>query len=214
MPSAENAPFTQWDARKILNPQVGGNDSDKPGGYCLHYAVVFAQACQSFGFPARIVNANFSVYGGHEITEVWSREYGKWMMIDPNFDTMFVCRENGIPLNVLELHRIFLVTYYPGGEIMDRDDWTYEDRDRRSQNIVPDDLPISMQIGGNALSGGLKEYVWWKVTDSLAPGYAGGYGFFNTAYIRWLPRNNWLSEPHPMPIDHGRTHWGWEGYLA
>jgi hypothetical protein len=60
-----------------------------------------------------------------------------------------------------------------------------------------------------------KDYVWWKVAfDIAAPRYSGGYGFFNTAEVRWLPRSNWLSQPAPMPVTHGRTHWGWTGYLC
>jgi hypothetical protein len=46
------------------------------------------------------------------------------------------------------------------------------------------------------------------------PGYSGGYGFYNTAEVRWLPRSNWLSQKSPLPVTHGRTHWGWDGYYA
>ncbi|MEX2573185.1 MAG: transglutaminase-like domain-containing protein [Balneolaceae bacterium] len=211
MPSSDLEDMISWDSRRILDP----GDSREPGGYCLYFSIVFAQACQSFGIPARMVNINYAVFGGHEVAEVWSREYNKWIMIDANFDSMFVSQETGEPLNVLELHDIFLETYYPGGEIIDRDAWTYEERDRRSEPVDPETLPIRMQTDGHALSGQIgSDYVWWKVTDAPAPGYAGGYGFFNTAYVRWLPRSNWLSRPLPMPITHGRTHWGWDGYLA
>lgn len=208
MPDTEQESFVEWDSRRILAPDIGG--------FCLYYAILFAQACQSYGIPSRIVTINFSVWGGHEVTEVWSRDYNKWIMIDPQFDTMFVRKKDGLPLGTIELHRIFLETYYPGGEVIDRDTWTFDDRDRRSHSIDPDSLPIRMEIGGNALSGRLgEEYIWWKVAeDEPAPGYRGGYGFFNTAYVRWLPRSNWMSRPRPMPIDHGRTHWGWDGYLC
>ena len=205
-----------WDAAKILSVN---NDSERPnkiGGNCLHYAIVFAQACQSFGIPARIVNINYSIWGGHEIVEVWSRELEKWIMVDPNFDTMFYYRKNGIPLNVLELHRVFLDTYYPGKEVINRDTWSVEDRERRSGQINPESLPIAMEVGGHAYSGRInKDYVWWKIASNKSnPGYSGGYGFFNTAEVRWLPRSNWLSQQKPLPVTHGRTHWGWDGYLA
>lgn len=203
------------DARQILSRE-GGYVSGDVGGFCLYYTIVFAQACQSFGIPARIATINYSVWGGHEVVEIWSRDYNKWIMIDPQFDSMFVSRKIGEPINVLELHHIFLDTYYPGGEVVDRDTWTIEDRNRRSHAVDPENIPIRLEIGGNALSGRLgNDYIWWKVTeDAPAPGYAGGYGFFNTAYVRWLPRSNWLSKPLPMPVTHGRTHWGWDGYLA
>ena len=216
LPNSEFEDFLSWDARKILNGAAGPGNLSKRGGNCLHYAIVFAQACQSFGIPARIVNTNYAIWGGHELVEVWSRDYGKWIMADPNFDTMFYDKKTGIPLNILELHNLFLKTYYPGGEIIDRDKWSFEDRDRRANLINPNNLPIAMDAGGNAFSGKItKDYVWWKVTFNKAnPGYSGGYGFYNTAEVRWLPRSNWLSQKSPMPVTHGRTHWGWDGYYA
>jgi hypothetical protein len=212
LPKRELDDMVAWDATEILNAE----SPNKIGGNCLFYAIVFAQACQSFGIPARIVNINYGVGGGHEITEVWSRELEKWIMVDPNFDTTYYYRENGIPLSVLELHKVFLDTYYHGKEVVNRDTWTDEDRDRRSGQLNPESLPIAMEVGGHANSGRInKDYVWWKKTvNKQNSGYNGGYGFFNTAEVRWLPRSNWLSQPTPMPITHGRTHWGWDGYLG
>ena len=216
LPNSELNDLLTWDARKILNVSNNSNNKSKKGGNCLYYAIVFAQACQSFGIPARIVNTNYAIWGGHELVEVWSRDYEKWIMVDPNFDTMFYDKKTGIPLNILELHDLFLKTYYPGGEIIDRDKWSFEDRDMRANRINPNDLPIAMEVGGNAFSGQInKDYVWWKSTFNKSnPGYSGGYGFYNTAEVRWLPRSNWLSQKLPLPVTHGRTHWGWDGYYA
>ena len=216
LPNSEFEDFLSWDASKILNGTTAPGNLSKRGGNCLHYAIVFAQACQSFGIPARIVNTNYAIWGGHELVEVWSRDYEKWIMADPNFDTMFYDKKTGIPLNILELHDLFLKTYYPGGEIIDRDKWSFEDRDMRANRINPNDLPIAIEVGGNAYSGQInKDYVWWKATFNKSnPGYSGGYGFYNTAEVRWLPRSNWLSQKLPLPVTHGRTHWGWDGYYA
>lgn len=216
LPSSEFEDLLTWDASKILSGPLGSGNLSKKGGNCLHYAIVFAQACQSFGIPARIVNTNYAIWGGHELVEVWSRDYQKWIMADPNFDSSFYDKKTGIPLNILELHNLFLKTYYPGGEPIDRDKWSFEDRDRRASRIDPAELPIAMENGGHAFSGKInKEYTWWKVTfNKENPGYSGGYGFYNTAEVRWLPRSNWLSQKSPLPVTHGRTHWGWDGYYA
>jgi hypothetical protein len=216
LPNSEFEDFLSWDASKILSGPTAPGNLSKRGGNCLHYAIVFAQACQSFGIPARIVNTNYAIWGGHELVEIWSRDYEKWIMLDPNFDSMFYLKKDGIPLNILELHDLFLKTYYPGGEIIDRDKWSFEDRDMRANRINPNDLPIAMEVGGNAYSGQInKDYVWWKATFNKSnPGYSGGYGFYNTAEVRWLPRSNWLSQKLPLPVTHGRTHWGWDGYYA
>ncbi|MBM3402924.1 MAG: transglutaminase domain-containing protein [Bacteroidetes bacterium] len=216
LPNANLDDLLSWDARKILSGPVAKGNLSRRGGNCLQYAIVFAQACQSFGIPARIVNANYAIWGGHELVEVWSRDYGKWIMADPNFDSMFYDKKTGIPLNILELHQVFLETYYPDGEVIDRDSWSFEDRDRRANRIDPDQLPIAMEVGGKAFSGKInQDYVWWKVTpNSENSGYSGGYGFYNTAEVRWIPRSNWLSQKLPLPVTHGRTHWGWDGYYA
>ena len=215
MPDAELPDMVAWDAREILSTIDSRGKPKKIGGFCLYYNIIFVQACQSLGIAARMVNINYAVMGGHEVSEVWSRDYGKWIMIDGQFDNIYYDKKTKIPLSVLELHRVFLDTYYPGKEVLDRDGWNIQDRDRRSEKIDPSKLPIYMESGGHALSGHLdNNYVWWKVVLNEAyPGYAGGYGFFNTGELRWLPRSNWLSKPLPMPIAHGLLHWPWDGYL-
>jgi len=199
--------MVEWDALKILRPDENGKVT---GGYCLHYAIVCMQALQSFGFQARIVNANHSVWGGHELTEVWSNEFGKWILMDPNFDTYFADRETGIPLNMLELHHIFLDEYYPD-EAIDRDNWSRKEFVKRVESKgVPQSIVCI--IGGGAQGGTLLEYEWWKPAVELFP-YCGGYGFLSTGYFRMLPRSNFLSKPFPIPVNHGRSvHWGWTGY--
>ncbi len=197
----------EWDALDILKPDEKG---DVCGGFCLHYAIVYMQALQSFGFQARIVNANQSVWGGHEMTEVWSNQYGKWILMDPNFDTYFADKTTGIPLNALELHNIFLKEYYPE-EAINRNNWSRKEFVKRVETAgVP--KSIVCVVGGGAKGGTLKEYEWWKPVVELSP-YCGGYGFLSTGYFRLLPRSNFLSKPYPIPINHGRTtHWGWAGY--
>ncbi|MEN8230644.1 MAG: transglutaminase domain-containing protein [Bacteroidota bacterium] len=204
-----NEKMVAWDALDILKTDENGEIA---GGYCLHYAIVCMQALQSFGFHSRIVNANYAVWGGHELTEVWSNEFGKWILLDPNFDTYFADKETGIPLNALELHQLFLEEYYPG-EAIDRDNWSREDFVNRVESKrVPQS--IVCMVGGGAQGGTLTEYEWYKPVAELFP-YCGGYGFLSTGYFRLLPRNNFLSKPSPMPVNHGRTvHWGWTGYYS
>ena len=46
-------------------------------GMCTHYSIVFVHACASLGLVARTL-----VIRCHCVAEVWSEEYGKWIMID------------------------------------------------------------------------------------------------------------------------------------
>ena len=88
----------------------------------------------------------------------------KWIMADPNFDSMFYDKKTGIPLNILELHDLFLKTYYPGGKPIERDKWLFEDRNRRANRFDPATLPIAMENGGHAFSGKInQDYVWWNM---------------------------------------------------
>ncbi|MFC1573918.1 transglutaminase-like domain-containing protein [Candidatus Latescibacterota bacterium] len=209
LPDSTYPDFSAWDSLRIMAPSRDG----KPlGGYCLHFAIVFTQACQSFGIPARIVSMNHALWGGHELTEVWSNDYGKWILMDADFDTFFLDRETGTPLNSIELHKIFLREYYPD-EAIDRDTWTREDFTSRVTQKGKD-IPVTAVIGGGGKLGMLTEYEWWNFGVDLFA-YCGGYGFQNTGYIRFLPRSNFFSQPLPMPLNHGRqVHWGWTGYYC
>jgi len=198
----------EWDALDILDE---GPDGKQRGGYCLHYAISLMQAVQSFGFPARVVNCNYSVWSGHEMTEVWVGDLSKWILMDGNFDIYFADNESKEPLNTLELHQRFLEHYYPG-ESIDRDDWSRPSFVSRTEHAGKPSNVIGV-VGGGARQGALSEYEWWKPPVDLSP-YCGGFGFLNTGYFRFLPRSNYLSKPTPVPVNHGRTHWGWDGYLC
>jgi hypothetical protein len=199
IPQPENG-YIKWDAIKILQSN---------GGYCLHYSIVLMQVLQSFGFNARVINANYAVWGGHEMTEVWSNDFGKWIVLDANFDTYFANKETGVPLNTLELHNLFLATYYPNEKI-DRNNWSRADLIKRVQ-LKGEPFSIVCVTGGGAKGGTIKEYDWCKPVLELYP-YCGGYGFLSTGYFRMLPRSNFLSRPYPLPLNHGMIHWGWTGY--
>ena len=198
----------RWDALAIMTP---GADGKVSGGFCLHYAIVLMQALQSFGFPARVVSVDYSVWGGHEVVEAWSNEFGKWIFLDANFDTYFVDKATGKPMNVLEMHRMFLKEYFPG-ETIDRDRWSREDLAKRAQKRGSV-LPVVGMLGGCANSGKLTRYEWWNPPVDLSP-YCGGYGPLVMGYLRYMPRANYISEPYPVPVNHGRTHWGWTGYYC
>ena len=198
----------EWDANRIMTPGANGTVE---GGFCLHYAIVLMQALQSFGFPARVVSVDYSVWGGHEVVEVWSNDYGKWIFLDANFDTYFADPTTGIPLSVLEMHNLFVKAYF-GAETINRDSWSREDLVRRAHERRDTSLVIAV-LGGNANSGKLTSYQWWNPPLELSP-YCGGYGPLVMGYLRYMPRGNYLSKPTPVPVNHGRTHWGWTGYYC
>jgi hypothetical protein len=198
----------EWDAGTIMTP---GPDGTIEGGFCLHYAIVLMQALQSFGFPARIVSVDYSVWGGHEVVEAWSNQFGKWIFLDANFDTYFADQATGVPMNVLEMHDLFLKHYF-AGRVIDRDSWSREDLAKMARDAGKPSAVIGV-LGGNARTKTLKTYEWWNPPVEQTP-YCGGYGPLVMGYLRYMPRANYLSEPLPIPVNHGRTHWGWTGYTC
>ncbi len=69
--------------------------------FCSEYATVFVQCALSVGIIGRYVG----LFKGHVVAEVWSDQFAKWIVMDVDNDLHY--EHNGIPLNALELHRIW-----------------------------------------------------------------------------------------------------------
>lgn len=75
---------------------------------CWHYATVFVQSAVSLGFKARRlsigIHPNVSRVGnnGHIIAEIWSSEYKKWLVMDPDMNAHYEI--GGVPATALEIH--------------------------------------------------------------------------------------------------------------
>jgi len=94
-----------WDARVILTMAP----SSLSMGMCTHYATTFVQCSQALGYTAR------SVFRGHALSESWSNEHKKWIVMDAGMDpndrrraTYHIMRD-GIPLNELEVHKAYFI---------------------------------------------------------------------------------------------------------
>ena len=56
---------------------------------------------------------------GHEVIEVWNDDYGKWIFFDAEFFNHYnYSVKTGEPLDMLELHNLYLDYYFPGRSIM------------------------------------------------------------------------------------------------
>ena len=95
--------YPPWDALEILRREV-----PDPGafGYCQMYAIVFLQACESFGLCGRAVSLSpgGEKSGGHEVAELWSNDYGKWVYVDAQMAGYAVDAATDVPLSLLDLH--------------------------------------------------------------------------------------------------------------
>jgi hypothetical protein len=82
--------------------------------FCAHYASVFVSAAASLGWVDRSVGLRLCEpnhclgkrgqgYTEHSTTEIWSNQYGKWVMFDPTFDVYV--QKAGVPLNAWEIRQ-------------------------------------------------------------------------------------------------------------
>lgn len=74
------------------------------GGYlCGTVAPLLVQAITALGGFARRVELRFTPGDSHVVTEVWSNHFGKWLVLDPDYDIYFTVGD--IPQHALELHQ-------------------------------------------------------------------------------------------------------------
>ena len=88
---------------------------------CVHYAAAFVSCAQAAGIPARCAVLTEAVNGfnGHFVAEVWFDEYGKWAVVDPNTDALFIRRGEPMSMGEVQATREDLMThieYGPGSE--------------------------------------------------------------------------------------------------
>jgi hypothetical protein len=116
--------YPPWDANIILD-WVRKN---KIQVLCGHYAVLFVQCLTGLGIPARYVDLSSEDSSGHFVSEVWSQDFKKWILIDP-YDDCYYQRE-GVPLSGLSLHLAYVNHNTKGIEIV---------RGKKSKDIVKED---------------------------------------------------------------------------
>ena len=79
-------------------------EAGKRGGkyWCEIAARLMVHSAASVGLPARVFTASRDGYTWeHAIAEVWSNEFGKWFVVDVDFN--FVYEHAGVPLSAVEL---------------------------------------------------------------------------------------------------------------
>ena len=105
--------YPPWDALEILKPH---RDGTPVGGFCQQYNIVLLQACESFGLVGRVVSlgpGNFAdkIRSGHEVVEIWSNDFQKWVYIDGNYAWFIADAESDTPLSLMELRQRQLAAF-------------------------------------------------------------------------------------------------------
>lgn len=159
-------------------------------GMCLYPNQGLIGALLSMGFQARHINIHSEGMSGHEVTEVWSNEFNKWIYMDATRDYYYFDQKTGVPLNLLEIHKL-LVAVTPRVENWKR--------------------PFAPEIGKEVVS---RINVGMRQGDNPFSIKNDGYHIMEImGHFRIIPRNDFLSHPLPVPVHTGETMWGWDGFL-
>jgi hypothetical protein len=99
------------DALDILQAAEAGEHFN-----CGFYNRVFVECARSLGWVARPVGIGVRDIAtprghnvgnvGHSVPEIWSNEYRKWVIVDPDLNVHY--ERDGVPLGALELHNAWL----------------------------------------------------------------------------------------------------------
>ena len=89
--------------RQVCDP-VAVIDAGQKGArfWCEIAARTMTQAATAVGWPARVITASRDAYTWeHAVAELWSNQFDKWFVVDPDFNVVF--EADGVPLSAWEL---------------------------------------------------------------------------------------------------------------
>jgi len=158
---------------------------------CLYPNQALIGALLSMGYQARHINIHSEGESGHEVTEVWSNQLNKWIYMDSTRDYYYFNPETGIPFNLLEIHNLL-------AEKMPRvETWKRPFAPEIGEELVSK-LKVAQRQGNNPFS--IQKGGGTHILEIMG-------------HFRIIPRNDFLSNPLPVPVHTGDTMWGWDGFL-
>ena len=179
-----------WNYYDLLKPQrneKGGivlhksYDKRRRDGHCLYCNLALVAACIAMGYPARWVNISSKHTYGHEVAEIWSNDFNKWIFMDSTRDYYIYDPDTGIPLSLVEISQRL-------GEIMPgQATWEFPVQWHLPQKSMLDKVQIAYREGDHENS---------VLSDDEIEGedllmYKG--------HLQMPLRNNFASDPHPLP---------------
>jgi hypothetical protein len=172
--------YPAWDADEIMTRKIG---------FCVQYSITFVQCASSLGHQARFVfGFHPEVMGGHEISEVWSNEFRKWVAMDANGNRFYYDPQLNVPLSMLETHNRMVKHYYG------------------NKFAIPGNAPKTPSYAQDLVS------VLGLATVGQAPKDEKPKDFpawSKWLLIRYVPRNNFYGKPEPLPRLQGWGGWTW-----
>lgn len=196
-------PYYPWKVRQLMDEKEGGTIY----GHCASYCAVFIACCESLGWQGR----HFAVEGykrnSHEIAEIYINEPGRgeggrWIYFDPSLATYFVDRQTSKPLDVLQMHDIYLATHFnQPGDTVPKIEMNYDELARRREAIDWNAFP-GVPVSEDWIYGKKKGPWHWQ----------GAQGLMTTAWLQLTPRSNFYDQKEPVFREFGWGPGGNNGY--
>ncbi|MDP6778070.1 MAG: hypothetical protein QGI83_15035, partial [Candidatus Latescibacteria bacterium] len=147
--------------------------------HCLYSNLAFVGACLSMGYPARWTNIATRTTYGHEVSEVWSNDFDKWVFADATRDYCILDPDTGIPLSLTEISERLKAI------VKQEADWEFPIRSQISDRREARKVNVAYREGDHEL----------KVSDLDH----GPYLLLFKGQLRTPFRNDFASRPEPVP---------------
>lgn len=157
--------------------------------FCGQLSQLLVQAVTAMGGYARRVELRFTPDDQHAVVEVWSTHLNKWAVLDPDYDIYYTAK--GLPLNALDLHRVWRTGLFKDIEV----------KSRESQNGIFERPPAGMD---STLIRRVFTEKNWRLWDRDVAGTDANYhakARFSVkllnyyGYLSYPMRNDWQSRP-------------------
>jgi hypothetical protein len=158
---------------------LGDYEKRRREGHCLFCNLTLIAACLAMGYPARWVNVSTKHTYGHEVTEVWSNEFDKWVFLDATLDYYIYDPDSGIPMNLVEISER-LAEIMPGPAT-----WEHPIQWHLPDPAVLDRVRIACREGEN-------RHTVWGPDDAVG-------NLFLKGHFQMPLRNDFASRPTPVP---------------
>ncbi len=160
---------------KMLGPYA----KRRRDGHCLYCNLTLIAACLAMGYPARWVNISTKHTYGHEVTEVWSNEFDKWIFLDATLDYYIYDPDSGIPMNLGEISQR-LAEIMPGPAT-----WEHPIQWHLPDPALLDRVRIACRQGDN-------HYTVWDPDNAMG-------NLLFKGHFQLPLRNDFASRPRPVP---------------
>lgn len=160
-------------------------------GHCLYCNLTLIGALLSMGWAARWVNVSTKHTYGHEVTEVWSNEFDKWIFLDATRDYYMYDPATGVPLSLTEISD-------------------------RLGAIVPEPVTWDRPVQGQLTDDDVPSRVDLAYRDPGRPVFAADQSPHDLLYMGHLQRplrNDFSSRPTPVPWRIS-SNWGGDQFLC